>query len=37
MYEVLGTSVDEFTGTINDEGNNYVLFVYDLLGVCKIK
>ncbi len=37
MYEVLGTYVDEVTCKINDEGKNDVLFVYDVLGVYRIK
>jgi hypothetical protein len=37
MYEILGTFADEVTGKINDEGKEDVLFVYDLLGVYKIK
>ncbi len=37
MYKVLGTYGVEVTGKINDEGKEDVLFVYDLLGVYKIK
>jgi hypothetical protein len=37
MYKILGTYGDEVTGKINDEGEEDVLFVYDLLGVYKIK
>ena len=37
MYKILGTYGDEVTGKINDEGKEDVLFVYDLLGVYKIK
>ncbi len=37
MYEILGTYDDEVTVQINDEGKEDVLFVYDLLGVYKIK
>jgi hypothetical protein len=37
MYDILGTYADEVTGQINDEGKEDVLFVYDLLGVYKIK
>ena len=37
MYKILGTYGDEVTGKINDEGNEDVLFLYDLLGVYKIK
>ena len=33
----MGTYGDEVTGKINDEGKEDVLFVYDLLGVHKIK
>ena len=37
MYKILGTYADEVTGKRNDEGKADVLFVYDLLGVYKIK
>jgi hypothetical protein len=37
MYNILGLYADEVTGHINDEGKQDVLFVYDLLGVYKIK
>ncbi len=33
----MGLYADEVTGQINDEGKEDVLFVYDLLGVYKIK
>ncbi len=37
MYKILGTYADEVIGKRNDEGKADVLFVYDLLGVYKIK
>ena len=37
MYDILGLYADEVTGQRNDEGKEDVLFVYDLLGVYKIK
>ncbi len=37
MYKIFGTYGDEVTGKIKDEGKEDVLFVYDLLGVYKIK
>ncbi len=37
MYEILGTYADEVTGKKNDERTEDVLFVYDVLGVYKIK
>jgi hypothetical protein len=37
MYEIFGTYADEVTGKRNDEGKEDVLFVYDVLGVYKIK
>ncbi len=37
MYDILGLYADEVTGQINDKGKEDVLFVYDLLGVYKIK
>ncbi len=37
MYEILGTYADEARGKRNDEGKEDVLFVYDVLGVYKIK
>ncbi len=37
MYKILGTYADEVTGKRNDEGEADVMFVYDLLGVYKIK
>ena len=37
IYDILGLYADEVTGQINDEGKEDVLFVYDLLGVYKIK
>ncbi len=37
VYKILGTYADEVTGKRNDEGKEDVLFVYDVLGVYKIK
>ncbi len=37
MYDILGLYANEVTGQINDEGKEDVLFVYDLVGVYKIK
>ncbi len=37
MYDILGLYADEFTGQINDEGKEDVLFVYDMFGVYKFK
>jgi hypothetical protein len=37
MYKNLGAYGDDVTGKINDEGKEDVLFVYDVLGVYKIK
>ena len=37
MYDILGLYADEVTGKRNDEGEADVMFVYDLLGVYKIK
>ena len=37
MHDISGLYADEVTGQVNEEGKIDVLFVYDLLGVYKIK